>query len=299
MVPGCGSVQFCIDRWWSLLGRCRSCLLCFPPMPRSGFRPSGWCNEQTNIAQVQGVVVIDGLGFAQWHPLRKAADLTVLDATGSLAMIPTLTSVSRQAIFAGALPDTFAKHINTTSAEERKWRQFWTDRGIANQDISYTKSRGDDTKRVPRPHGRAAAAVNAIDNILHGAHVLDDRQVAASVDLWARTGFLTHLVADATRAGYETWITSDHGNLPTRTPSEGQTVEKAGIRVRIYPNYTLRKQAAEHAEIWDPPGLPSEAAGFYPAFARGRSGYHTGATRVGHGGISLDEVIVPVVQVTA
>ena len=185
------------------------------------------------------LVVIDGLGFAQWHPLRRAAGLTVLDATGSLAMIPTLTSVSRQAIFAGELPRDFAEHIRTTRAEERRWRRFWTDRGVADRDISYTKRLGDDADSIPAPHGRiAAVVVNAVDDILHGADVLGDRQVAVGVDLWARTGFLTNLVGVATRAGYETWITSDHGNLPTlpgRAPREGQTVE-AGIRVRIYPN---------------------------------------------------------------
>ena len=249
------------------------------------------------------LVVIDGLGFAQWHPLRSAAGLTVHDATGSLAMIPTLTSVSRQAIFAGELPRDFAEHIRTTYAEERRWRRFWTDQGVADRDISYTKTLGDDADSIPELHGRVAAVVvNAVDDILHGADALGDRQVAVGVDLWARTGFLTNLVGIATRAGYETWITSDHGNLPTlpgQAPREGQTVEKAGIRVRIYRNATLRQQAAEHGEIWDPPGLPTKNAGYYPLFAPGRSGYHTGAGRVGHGGISLDEVIVPVARVTA
>ena len=248
------------------------------------------------------LVVVDGLGFAQWHPLRRAAGLTVLDATGSLAMIPTLTSVSRQAIFAGALPRDFAKHIGTTHAEERRWRQFWTEQGITDGDISYAKTLGHDASAVPEPHGRVAAVVvNAVDEILHGAEVLGDRQVAVGVDLWARTGFLTNLVGVATRAGYETWITSDHGNLPTLAsgaPREGQTVEQAGTRVRIYPNATLRDQAAEHGEIWDPPGLPTASASYYPLFAPGRSGYHTGAGRVSHGGISLDEVIVPVARVT-
>ena len=249
------------------------------------------------------LVVIDGLGFAQWHPLRKDAGLTVLDAIGSLAMIPTLTSVSRQAIFAGALPRDFAEHIRTTGAEERRWRRFWTDQGVADRDISYTKTLGDDADPIPQPHGRVAAVVvNAVDDILHGADVLGDRQVAVGVELWARTGFLRGLVGAATRSGYETWITSDHGNLPTlpsEVPRQGQHVEKAGIRVRIYPNATLRQQAAEHGELWDPPGLPTEIAGYYPLFALGRSGYHTGASRVCHGGISLDEVIVPVARVTA
>ncbi|MXZ98236.1 MAG: BREX-3 system phosphatase PglZ [Acidimicrobiaceae bacterium] len=249
------------------------------------------------------LVVIDGIGFAQWHPLRRAASLTVLEATGSLAMIPTLTSVSRQAIFAGALPRDFVQHIDTTRAEERRWRQFWTGRGIANRDISYAKVTGGDADPIPEPRGRVAAVVvNAVDEILHGAEVLGDRQVAVSVDLWARTGFLTNLVGEATRDGYETWITSDHGNLPTLPrpiPGEGQIVEKAGTRVRIYPNAVLRGQAADEGDVWDPPGLPTEDAGYFPLFAPGRSGYHPGGERVCHGGISLDEVIVPVARVSA
>lgn len=249
------------------------------------------------------LVVIDGLGFAQWHPLWRAAGLTVHHVGGALAMIPTLTSVSRQAIFAGVLPRDFAATLRTTTAEERLWRRFWRDRGIADRDVSYAKTLGDDADRLPPLRGRAAAVVvNAVDDILHGAEVLADRQVAAGVDLWARTGFLTNLAGAATAAGYETWITSDHGNLPTvarPVPREGQTVEQTGIRVRIYPNATLRAQAAEHGDIWDPPGLPTVAASYHPLFAPSRGGYHTGTGRVSHGGISLDEVIVPVARVSA
>lgn len=248
------------------------------------------------------LVVVDGLGFAQWHPLRRATGLTVHDATGSLAMIPTLTSVPRQAILSGKLPREFVEHIGNTSAEEQQWKKFWRGQGIADGDISYAKTLGHDVGAIPEMHGRVAAVVvNAVDDILHGADVLGDRQVAVGIDLWARAGFLKNLIDVATRSGYEIWITSDHGNLPTLasgTPREGQTVEQAGTRVRIYPNATLREQYAEHGEIWDPPGLPTEGAGYFPLFAPGRSGYHTGASRVSHGGISLDEVIVPVARVS-
>ncbi len=248
------------------------------------------------------LIVIDGLGFAQWHPLRQAAGLTVHHAGAALAMIPTLTSVSRQAIFAGVLPRDFAATLRTTNAEEHLWRRFWKARGLPDREISYTKTLGHDVEQLPAVRGRVAAiVVNAVDDILHGADVLADRQVAAGVDLWARTGFLTNLVGTATADGYETWITSDHGNLPTTAtpvPREGQTVEQTGIRVRIYPNATLRAQAADRGEIWDPPGLPTAAA-YHPLFAPGRTGYHTGPNRVSHGGISLDEVIVPVAQVSA
>ena len=211
--------------------------------------------------------------------------------------------MSRQAIFAGALPRDFAEHIDTTRTEERRWRRFWASQGIADRDVSYTKVTGGDSDPTPEPHGLVAAVVvNAVDEILHGAEVLGDRQVAVGVDLWARTGFLTDLVGEATRDGYETWITSDHGNLPTLprpVPREEQIVEKAGTRVRIYPNAVLREHAADEGDVWDPPGLPAEDANYFPLFAPGRSGYHSGGERVCHGGISLDEVIVPVARVSA
>jgi hypothetical protein len=216
------------------------------------------------------LIVIDGLGFAQWHQLRSASRLKVVEATGCLAMLPTLTTISRQAIFAGALPVDFAETLATTSAE------------------------------VPPLRGTVVAVVvNAIDEMLHGAEVLGDRQVAVGVDLWARTGFLDALVSRGTTQGYEVWITSDHGNLPTvptEVPKEGQTVELAGTRVRMYPNEILRHAAAEFGVIWDPPGYPRLKP--CPLFARGRTGFHSKGSRVSHGGLSLDEVIIPLVQVT-
>ena len=61
-------------------------------------------------------------------------------------MIPTLTSVSRQAILAGELPREFVEHIGTTSAEEKRWQKFWRRQGIADGDISYAKTLGHDVR---------------------------------------------------------------------------------------------------------------------------------------------------------
>lgn len=246
------------------------------------------------------LVVIDGLGFAQWTRLRAVTGLTVEQSTGCLAMIPTLTTVSRQAILAGRLPADFTDTIATTSAEPRRWQAFWADHGLDPRDVTYAKTLGATPDDVPNISGTAAAiVVNAIDEILHGADVLGDPQVSTSVDLWARTGFLTHLVEHASALGYEVWITSDHGNIPTTpgaVPREGQTVESAGTRVRLYPNPTLREQSRDQGLIWDPPGLsPGQLNPLFPA---GRRGFHTTGVRVSHGGTSLDEVLVPFLKVT-
>jgi hypothetical protein len=245
------------------------------------------------------LIVIDGLGFAQWTRLRVATGLHVAVSTGCLAVIPTLTTVSRQAIFAGSLPVDFEDTLDSTRAEERRWKSFWAANGVKPNDVSYAKVLGATRTDVPEITGRVAAVVvNAVDEILHGAEVLGDRQVATNVDLWANSGFLTQIVSNGNDQGYEIWITSDHGNIPTTpgpVPREGQTVESAGTRVRLYPNITLREQASDFGAIWDPPGVP--VGKLNPMFARGRAGFHRTGVRVSHGGMSLDEVIVPFVRV--
>lgn len=247
------------------------------------------------------LVVLDGLGFAQWHQLRAATGLKVLQGTGCLAMVPTLTSVSRQAVLSGALPSDFADTIGTTSAEPRRWTAFWREHELPAGEVGYTKLVGRDAAEVPRLTRRVeAVVVTALDQLLHGADVLGDAQLAVGVDLWARTGFLEALVAAGTRQGYEVWITSDHGNLPTvpgPVPREGQTVETAGTRVRLYPNPVLRSSASAYGEIWDPPGLPPGILN--PLFAVGRRGYHASGVKVSHGGTSLDEVVIPFAEVSA
>jgi len=246
------------------------------------------------------LVVVDGMGFTQWSTLRRTAEFSVLASGAVFAMIPTLTPVSRQAIFAGRPPLAFRDTIRDTGTEERRWRDFWDSEGLAAGAVTYARTSGA-SLADPMVFGDArvvGVVVGAVDEILHGTHLLGDVQVAAAVRAWAQHGFLRLLVGRALEAGYEVWITSDHGNLeakPLGRVHEGLAVEAAGIRVRWYAHASLREGARVDGIVWDPPGLPEGAC--YPLFSPGRGGYFSGDVRVTHGGISLDEVIVPLVRV--
>jgi hypothetical protein len=121
--------------------------------------------------------------------------------------------------------------------------------------------------------------IQAIDKMLHGSNVLGDAQLAASVRAWLDRGILDDLITEADGAGYEIWLTSDHGNLET-TPlggtREGLAVDTAGLRVRLYPSAELREgsRLRDGGIVWDPPGLPSGS--HYPLFAPGRGAYFSG-----------------------
>ena len=53
--------------------------------------------------------------------------------------MPTLTSVSRQAIFSGLKPREFADTIESTAPEPNQWARFWQDHGLRANEVLYRK----------------------------------------------------------------------------------------------------------------------------------------------------------------
>jgi hypothetical protein len=143
--------------------------------------------------------------------------------------------------------------------------------------------------------------VNAVDDLMHTSELFGDAQLLANLDVWAENGFLVDLVARATAEGIETWITADHGNLEcigSASVSEGVAIESAGKRLLRYPNRTLRDASAAEGIVWDEiPGLPSTAEPLL--FGAGRSAFTNNRISVSHGGLSFDEVVVPLARVRA
>lgn len=248
------------------------------------------------------LLLLDGMAFAQWAQLRMLTPIQTDESTGVFAAIPTLTPVSRQAVFAGRAPLFFPETLNKTDTDESGWQSFWLGEGLSVTDARYKRVvTGEGLDLTEFDDARAVGiVVTAIDKMMHGADVLGDRQFSASVGVWARRGILEQIVADGVRAGFEVWLTSDHGNIEARGVGriqEGLTVESAGTRVRWYASPALRAAGRTDGVVWDPPGLPEGVC--YPVFAPGRTGYFSGDRRVSHGGTSIDEVIVPFVRVVA
>jgi PglZ domain-containing protein len=249
------------------------------------------------------LIVLDGLGHAQWAHLRDRLDLDVLEAGSTFALVPTYTSVSRQAVFAGDLPASSPSTLWTTHPEERRWKEHWTAEGFNVTGVAYHRVKG----RLPDDHlafGDAPVigiVIKMVDDLMHNSEVFGDAQLIANLDVWAANGFLVDLIARATAEGIETWITADHGNLEcigTDSVSEGVAIELAGKRLLRYPNLTLREASAAKGIVWDDiPGLPSTAEPLL--FAAGRTAFTNNRISVSHGGLSFDEVVVPLARVTA
>ena len=256
------------------------------------------------------LVVVDGLSLAQWLVIRKELaeqrPAYRFRENAVFAWIPTLTSVSRQAAFAGKPPVYFPNSIYSTDKEPALWAQFWVDQGLTQQEVAYAKGLGDGALEnveeiIARPKTRVVGlVVDKVDKIMHGME-LGTAGMHNQVQLWAGQPFMANLVDLLLGNGFRIFLTSDHGNIEATgcgRPTEGAIADLRGERARIYPNALLRGQVKARfpdALEWPPIGLPDD---YLPLLAPGRSAFVRETERlVGHGGASLEELVVPLVQI--
>lgn len=256
------------------------------------------------------LIVVDGLALDQWVTIRQLlqkqdANL-VMRESATFAWIPTLTSVSRQSIFSGKPPLYFPSSINSTNSEEKLWKQFWEGHGLSRLDVAYQRGLGDgdaagvlDSAIHPGKTKVVGLVVDKVDKIMHGMQ-LGSAGMHNQIKQWCHAGFLTAMVGQLLDYGYEVWLTADHGNIQCDgkgRPSEGVIAETRGERVRVYPTPELRSQVAgafPFAHEWQPVGLPAD---YFPLVAGGRDAFvNPGDAIVGHGGVAIEEVIVPLVK---
>lgn len=258
------------------------------------------------------LVVFDGLAVDQWIQIRETvinrSQRLMFDESACFAWLPTLTSVSRQALFSGLRPREFADSIESTSQEPAQWTRFWQDHGLRANEVLYRKSikRTDDLPALgaalSNPTVKVAGlVVDTVDEIIHGA-VLGKRGIAAQIANWCESGFVDRLFSLLLDNGFHVYLTSDHGNVEAvgiGRPNEGVASELRGERVRIYRSEALiAETAAANPKTFrlDVAGLP---ASFMPLFAGGRGAFVPKDDQVVvHGGVSVEELIVPFVKVS-
>jgi len=256
------------------------------------------------------LLVIDGLALDQWIVVRKtiASQRPIIQFRESavFAWIPTLTSISRQALFAGKPPIFFPNSILTTEKESALWSQFWADHGLTPNEIAYVKGLGDGNLKhieevLSYPKTRVTGLViDKVDRIMHGME-LGTAGMHNQVRQWAEQSYLASLLDLLLDRGFRVFLTSDHGNIEAEgcgRPSEGAVADLRGERVRIYSDPLLRKKVADRfpdAVAWPPVGLPND---YLPLLAPTRKAFvREKELLVSHGGISIEEVIVPLVQI--
>jgi len=261
------------------------------------------------------LVVIDGLALDQWVVVRDGLERQLgvtLEEGGVFAWVPTLTGVSRQSIFTGDPPFYFSGSLKSTSKEPNQWRRFWEDAGAAKVEVGYAcqKKQEDDRAYLERVRELAehpkcrvlGIVIGTIDQTLH-ASVMGSGGLHASVKHWCKSGAPGNLISLLLEEGFDVYITADHGNIESigmGKPNVGAIADERGERAHVFRDDLTR--TGVHVQypksiVWPQVGLPDD---YRALLAQGRRAFiHEGKRTLAHGGISLEEVIVPFVRVKA
>jgi len=265
---------------------------------------------ESQVAKM-ALVVVDGMALDQWIAIREevlsTSEQVHFREDAVFAWAPTLTSVSRQAIFSGKPPLYYPDSISSTNKESAYWKQFWVDRELRQEEVGYARAVGE-TQSLDKvrdllsyPKMRIVGlVVDKVDKIMHGME-LGAAGMHNQVRQWTRDGFLFRLLSLLHEHGYDVLLTSDHGNTEVQgcgRPKEGVVADTRGERVRIYSTETLRSTRLSDypdAILWPTIGLPDD---YLPLIApNGFAFVPAGKRIVAHGGVSLQELIVPFVHV--
>ncbi|WP_318516284.1 BREX-3 system phosphatase PglZ [Photobacterium leiognathi] len=269
-----------------------------------------WLNLKVCKGKKVCLLVMDGMGFQQWKYVKdQLVDIphVRVEERGVFSWVPTITSIARQALFSGKQPRSFPDSLLTTSKEKALWHAFWEDKGLSKAEVTYavkvenSKDLESFKDRFHSPKLKVAGfVINYIDEQMHGIKA-GMAPLNATVDIWLEQWQFASKIEALLDSGFEVVITADHGNqeaIGQGWLNEGVKAETKGERVRLYKHTVEYSNDTVGVLEWPAKkfGLPLDV---YPLVSRGRHAFvQKGKQIVGHGGISLHEVVVPLAIVT-
>lgn len=264
------------------------------------------------------LLVLDGLSLAAWQPVRAAWQARHrgwrLEEQLLLAQVPSVTAISRQALVAGQPPRSFAASLTSNEHEAAQWRAFWRAQGLAERAAAYADLPVTAPRLLPAALDSSytqllCLVLPDIDKLVHASQGgLAGLHASLRVWLDAPAGAGSHYVEGLVQTlldhGYLVVLTSDHGHVEASgmgQPREGVLVESRALRARLYDRGPFAEAVqAQYPDtlLWHDDGLlPGDRFVLMP---QGRRAFApAGALVVSHGGLTVDEMIVPLVTITA
>lgn len=255
------------------------------------------------------------------------------------SILPTATPFARNAIFSGLLPrdiqTRYPQWWRGSAREERSKNAFekellgqWlTDRGLGDLPYHYTKTFDMQDleglrRQVPTLKDRSlvACVVNFLDILSHGRSdnellkelAPDEVALRSVMRSWFEHSALFDLLRDV--AAWEDTVvvvTTDHGSIQVRKPTVVKASRDASSNVRYKYGDNINGEAGAIIDIRDPErwGLPKDTpiqnyviaceSNFFVYPTNQHEYERQFRDSFQHGGVSMEEMIVPLVTLTA
>ncbi len=241
------------------------------------------------------LLVIDGFAYWQYLVLKQRLTQDQIAATDGcvLSWLPSVTFLSRQAIFRGAFPQKDYKQ--NPENEKKLWFGFWRERGFADCDIQYIADKDDFTINVGVK--RLAIVTSEMDEKMHSS--------IYNKDLYSLTenfsGRIAVKIREILSQGFALYLATDHGSVlshgwRTLTPAEKVFLYQDGSRGKRHLIYT--DSGAQESFCNSNPSLNILQHDDFLCIRDTACFAKENSTIITHGGSHFLEMLIPFVKLT-
>ena len=240
------------------------------------------------------LIVVDGLAYWQYELLKdklpKFKNEEVI-----YSWIPSITQLSRQAIFRGDIPITDYKQ--GPISEEKLWKSFWKAKGMNDFSIRYCHENIDlsNLENV----SKFALVFKDLDEKMHSSS--DYKDLLNLTQNWIERSKIISIINELQFAGFKVFLTTDHGNIQAKgwrglQGREKLGTNKSGSRSERHIEYTEKWLSDEfinnNPELKDSVVMEDQAIYFKSDLSFSRK-----ETLVTHGGAHILEVLIPFIEI--
>ncbi len=240
------------------------------------------------------LIVIDGMALWQYELLKNRLPGTKHEEV-IYSWLPSITQLSRQAIFRGDTPQT--DYRQGPASEEKLWKSYWKEKGCHEFEIAYQHEKTDFS--IIDSVSKLAIVLKELDDKMHSS--TDYTDLLMLTKNWIERSKIAQIVDELISNGFTVFITTDHGNIQAKgwrglQGREKLGTNKSGSRSERHIEYSEKWLSDEfmtnNPEMGDSIVMEEQAIYFKTDLS-----FSNKESLVTHGGAHLLEVLIPFIEI--
>jgi len=240
------------------------------------------------------LIVVDGMALWQYELLKNRLPGTKHEDV-IYSWLPSITQLSRQAIFRGDTPQT--DYRQGPGSEEKLWKSYWKEKGCHEFEIAYQHEKTDFSNIDSV--SKLAIVLKDLDDKMHSS--TDYADLLMLTKNWIERSKIAQIVEKLKSKGFTVFVTADHGNIQAKgwrglQGREKLGTNKSGSRSERHIEYSEKwlsdEFLANNPEMGDSVVMEEQAIYFKTDLS-----FSNKESLVTHGGAHLLEVLIPFVEI--